>query len=210
MYDHTNIYHSQIEEYVQKISTICAAYGIPCLMSFAVANNNSRTQYKNTIVHASANVQCLDDRISTMLMALNGCREKPPKEVESSMRYLENYLTRIQAANADIRKNTQSLAGDSAPRIPTLSHGDVLQYMVNIAIAHTQQEVPYEVLGTEDDFDGDALLDEDIIEDAVVNSEGGTTDTEEGKLPPPEILTDDDDFLRCLMTEEGEDDVWAE
>ena len=195
-FDYSGVYQEKIEPHVREIEKICASYGVPCLMSFAITNNNNGTGYKNSIVHASASPTC-DDRIARMMMALNGCEEKPPKEVEASIRLLRAYLTNISAVNSAIRKETQRLADDNAPRIPRLKDGNILQKMVNIAVANTRQEVPYSIIGGgRDDKDFDDIVsyaetgEDDDNGDAVYSGDGFLSD---------DIDYDIDDDLSSLV-----------
>lgn len=79
VYNKEKIYEKEIEAKIQEIKKICAQHDIPFLATFAVANDEKGTTYKNDgIGIGTLGIQLTDDKFSKYLCVNNGFDVKIP------------------------------------------------------------------------------------------------------------------------------------
>ena len=75
IYDHEELYNTNILPLILKIKEICRLNKIPFYCSCAVKNKDDVTEYKHDgVMTGSAEVNLFDDRFENILMVLNGAK----------------------------------------------------------------------------------------------------------------------------------------
>ena len=92
-YDKTDYYNSNIEPIVHELKKECGTNNIPFFITIATKNTETGTHYESDMILASAQTHLTDNRISKMLLALNGVDTKLPDQVKKAKEILEEYIS---------------------------------------------------------------------------------------------------------------------
>ena len=95
IYDKSDIYNKEILPLIEDIKEICTMNKIPMFITVAVANDEKKTTFKNSIIHGVTGIKLSDDRISDIILRFNHFKMNHPKKYEIMMSELEDYLDTI-------------------------------------------------------------------------------------------------------------------
>ena len=103
IYDKKNC--GQIKELIQKLKITCNQERLPMFVTVSVKNTKENTEYLSDMILAGNGCALTEDRISKLLLALNGFDIEPPQYIKNDIRELREYYERI---------SSQSLLQDSS------------------------------------------------------------------------------------------------
>lgn len=90
-FDKTAVYSEKILPLAREITALCAAFGIPAFLAFAVKNSEDGTTYDRHVVHGASQQILKEDAIRTALLKINGFDTVYPGNVMKAISVLQNY-----------------------------------------------------------------------------------------------------------------------
>lgn len=73
IYDATDTYKTRLEPLIKQIRDTCAIEGIPFMLTIAIRNSDTETEYKtDSFLTGSAGIELKEDKFPNLLLALNG------------------------------------------------------------------------------------------------------------------------------------------
>lgn len=97
IYDKRKIYRSKIAPLIKELKVRCNLECMPMFITVAVANSEEGTKYMNDAIHAGIDVTLKDDRISDVLLLLNGFESDMPEHIKRDLREVEDYADHLKA-----------------------------------------------------------------------------------------------------------------
>ena len=97
-YDYTKKYEDEIYPLVVQIKELCKYNRIPMFFSIAVANDKTKTVYKNECELAYTQRHLTDNRIVKMLRALNNFKFDLPDDVRSAVYKVLDYCDSVMSS----------------------------------------------------------------------------------------------------------------
>lgn len=95
-YDCKKVYEKEILPHIMAIKDICKFHKIPMFISVAVANDKTKTEYKNECELVYTQRHLRDNRIVKMLRALNGFKFDLPDNVKSAVYTVLDYCDNVE------------------------------------------------------------------------------------------------------------------
>ena len=92
-FDETKFYKETLAPMIMDFKRECSAHNIPFFITVATKNSEAGTVYHSDMILASAKTHLSDDRISKLLLRVNGFHTTLPSRVKKAEQILEEYLS---------------------------------------------------------------------------------------------------------------------
>lgn len=92
-FDETKFYKETLAPMIMDFKLECSAHNIPFFITVATKNSEAGTVYHSDMILASAKTHLSDDRISKLLLRVNGFHTTLPARVKKAEQILEEYLS---------------------------------------------------------------------------------------------------------------------
>ena len=92
-FDETKFYKETLAPMIMDFKRECSAHNITFFITVATKNSEAGTVYHSDMILASAKTHLSDDRISKLLLRVNGFHTTLPSRVKKAEQILEEYLS---------------------------------------------------------------------------------------------------------------------
>lgn len=92
-FDETKFYKETLAPMIMDFKRECSAHNIPFFITVVTKNSEAGTVYHSDMILASAKTHLSDDRISKLLLRVNGFHTALPARVKKAEQILEEYLS---------------------------------------------------------------------------------------------------------------------
>lgn len=97
-YSKKEVYEEKIEPIIRELKNVCNSERMPMFVSVATENSIEGTTYASDVVLASTGTALTDNRISSILLSLNGFEIDYPDYIKKNIREIEEFVERTKSA----------------------------------------------------------------------------------------------------------------
>ena len=97
-YNKKEVYEEKIEPIIRELKNVCNSERMPMFVSVATENSVEGTTYASDVVLASTGTALTDNRISSILLSLNGFEIDYPDYIKKNIREIEEFVERTKSA----------------------------------------------------------------------------------------------------------------
>ena len=115
-----DVYTDKIEPLINQLKKACNLEKMPTFITVAVQNGPKGTEYKSDMILSSSDIKLTDNRISSILLKINGFEDKFPAHINKDIQELQEYLDRITIETSGDNKSIRPDFELKDSRIPDL------------------------------------------------------------------------------------------